>query len=62
MAKQQVTFLQAAKDFFGLKPGQASMDFLRELRELTDSDRAEIIEGLKVQGYDIIPLATGVKA
>lgn len=35
-------FVVAAKEIFGLKPGQSLMEFKKECDELTDADRAEM--------------------
>ena len=40
------TFMSACRDFFGLKEGQTSMDFAKEVKALTEADRAEITAGL----------------
>ena len=49
-----MTFMQACKDFFGLKPGQTLSDFAREMRELTDADKAEISALFPSVGYGIV--------
>ena len=54
---KQMTFMQACKDFFGIKPGQMPMDFLKEIKSLTEADKQEISEGLKANGYDIVKSA-----
>jgi len=48
------TFMSACRDFFGLKEGQTSMDFAKEVKALTEADRAEITAGLNGQGYKIV--------
>lgn len=37
-----LTFPQACKKFFGQREGQSPMDFLKEVKELTPADRAEL--------------------
>ncbi len=37
-----MSFTAACKDFFGVKPGQTAMDFMKEVKQLTDDDKAEI--------------------
>lgn len=48
------TFMSACRDFFGLKDGQTAMDFGKEIKALTDADRAEISAGLASHGYKIV--------
>ena len=48
-----VSFAIAAKDFFGLLPGQRVADFAVELKALTEADRAEMTEDLRAVGYNI---------
>lgn len=55
---KQMTFMQACKDFFGVKPGQTPMDFLKEIKALTESDKQEISECLKANGYEIVKSAS----
>ena len=58
---KKMTFMAACRDFFGLKEGQTAMEFGKELKELTEADRAEIKTGLGKLGYEIIA-ASSVKA
>jgi len=51
---KEMTFMQACKDFFGLKADQTPMQFAKEVRELTADDRTEITTGLEKNGYKII--------
>lgn len=51
MSQKTMTFMQAAADFFGRKPGQTLLEFRNELKALTDDDRKEIKRGLELQGY-----------
>jgi len=51
---QKMTFMQACRDFFGLKEGQTALDFGREVKALNTEDRVEIKLGLEKQGYEII--------
>lgn len=53
---KEMTFMAACKEFFGLKPGQTSLDFGREIKELTTEDRHEIAKGLEAHGYKIVGL------
>lgn len=52
--KEYSSFAGACKAFFGLLPGQSLGDFAAEVRKLTDSDRAEITEGLARNGLVIV--------
>jgi hypothetical protein len=47
------TFMTAAKEYFGLLPGQKTMDFGQEVKALTPEARAEMTEELKRAGYNI---------
>lgn len=55
MPEKKYTFMSACREFFGLKEGQTGLSFGKEVQALTPADRAEITEGLKAQGYDILP-------
>jgi len=47
------TFLEACIKFFGLRPGQSRMDFMRdEYKRLTPTDKAEIHAGFVKLGVD----------
>ncbi len=61
MNPTKTTFMAACRDFFGLKPGQTSLEFGKEIKELTPEDRKEISAGLTNLGYEIIA-APGVPA
>lgn len=52
---KEMTFIGAMRDFFGVLPGQTSIQFIRELRELSaDSElRSVLIQGLERNGYKI---------
>lgn len=51
---KKLTFLQACKDFFGLRDGQTAMQFAQEIKALTETDRSEIRAGLEQNGYEIV--------
>jgi uncharacterized protein YcgL (UPF0745 family) len=54
MNKQEIkSFPAAVMDYFGKKPGQSNLEFMQELRALTDEDKAELRELLKGQGYPL---------
>lgn len=53
MDKKQMTFVQACRDFFGLKEGQGLKDIMLEIKALTLEDRTEIKTGLEANGYEI---------
>ena len=48
-----MSFTAACKDFFGVKPGQTALDFMKEVKALTEADKAEIKAGLEANGYQI---------
>lgn len=50
----KMTFMQACKDFFGLREGTTNMDFAKEVKALTPADREEITAGLVKHGYEIV--------
>ena len=51
---KELSLLQASIDFFGLKPGEDRMTFMKhEFKPLTDDDRKEIAAGLEKNGYKI---------
>ena len=51
---KQMTTLQAAIDFFGLKEGQTRMQFAKdEWQKLSKPDQEEIKAGLAQNGYEI---------
>lgn len=57
MEMKKLTFMAACKDYFGLKPGQTSLEFGKEIKELSQADREEIKAGLESQGYEIVQFA-----
>jgi hypothetical protein len=61
MEMKKFTFMAACRDFFGLHHGQTAMEFGKELKQLTEADRAEIKAGLQQNGYEIVA-APGVPA
>ena len=52
MAKQ-MSLIIACKDYFGLRPNQTAMDFMREFKELTDKDKSFFRDHLPSVGYEI---------
>lgn len=48
--KEYSSAVAAAKDYFG---GESATSFMKEWKELTDSDKAEIKDGLIGIGYKI---------
>jgi uncharacterized protein YcgL (UPF0745 family) len=57
---KSMTFMSACRDFFGMKPGQTPVQFGKEIKDLSEQDRAEIKQGLEGQGYQII-VAPGIQ-
>jgi len=52
--KAITSFPLAMRNFFGDRPDHTgSMEFMKEMKELTDSDKAEFREMLKEQGYGL---------
>jgi hypothetical protein len=49
-----LTFMAAARDYFGVREGTTSLDFGKEIKALTLADRAEITAGLEKEGYTIL--------
>ena len=47
------SFPMACKEFFGLRPGTGFMDFVNELRELSDKDKSDFREMFLTIGYQI---------
>lgn len=47
------TFVSALRHFFGIRPGTTLTDFSAELKALSASDRAELAQGLRDNGYPI---------
>lgn len=59
---KQMKFVTAMKDFFGSRPSWAVpegstplVDFMNELKALTDKDRADFTKWLATVGYEIVP-------
>ena len=50
---KEMSLVMALKDYFGMKPGQTSMDFLKEVKELTDEDKIWFRDNLPSVGYKI---------
>lgn len=48
-----MSFIQACREFFGQRPDQSAMDFMKEIKALSETDRAEIKAGLIALGYNI---------
>lgn len=38
-----ISFTKAAREYFGLKPGQKLTAFAAELKDLTEADKAEMV-------------------
>ena len=52
---KQMTFVQAMKDFFGLRPGATgALDFMQEIKALDADERAWFRENLATVGYEIV--------
>ena len=51
---KKVTFVQAMKDYFGIRDGSSNLGFMQEMRDLTDDDKAWFRENLSKVGYEIV--------
>ena len=51
---RQMTFAAACMEYFGKKPGQSSLDFMKEIKELTSDDRAYFIKLFPSVGIEIV--------
>ena len=51
---KQMSFVAAMKDYFGLRDGQTPMDFLKEIKALTDDDKAWFRANLPSVGYEVV--------
>jgi hypothetical protein len=54
---KEMTFVQAMKDYFGLRHGTTNIDFMKELRALEPKDREFFTENLPKVGYKILAMA-----
>ena len=50
--KKPRAFTVAAKDYFGLKPGQTAKEFLEELKQLTYEEKCEIATAIRATGAE----------
>ena len=50
-----ISFMQACREFFGVREGQRPLDFGKEVQALAPADRQEIAAGLVANGFDINP-------
>lgn len=50
---KKLSLVAATKDYFGMRPGQTAMDFLKEWKQLTDEDKAFLKAHLNRAGYEI---------
>lgn len=48
-----MSLVVACKHYFGFKPGQSMSEFMQEVRDLTDADKAEFKRLLTGVGYTI---------
>jgi hypothetical protein len=59
---KRMSFVAACKDFFGIKPGQSSVEFMKEIKELSPKDRTDLIAMFPSVGYEIEGAALEAKA
>lgn len=48
------TFIAAMKEYFGLKSGQTSMEFMAEIKALDATEREWFKTNLATVGYEIV--------
>ena len=60
MELNEMSFMSACRNFFGVKEGQSNLEFGKEVKMLTKADRKDITDGLEMNGYKIMPAETGV--
>lgn len=54
---KKMSFVLACIDFFGLTPGQTKLQFMSEIKKLTDEDRIDLTRLLEKSGYEIVAQA-----
>lgn len=54
METKRMTFVQAMKDYFGLRPNTTNSDFLKEMTALSSEEKAWFRENLPTVGYEIV--------
>ena len=50
---KECSFATACMEYFGKKPNQTTAEFVQELKQLTDADRAELSALFPSVGYTI---------
>lgn len=56
---KDISFAAACLDYFGKKQGQSSVEFMNELRALTDKDKVELKAMFPSVGYNITSVIAG---
>ena len=51
---KQMPFISAMKNYFGIKSGQTSLEFMAEIKALTAEDREWFKANLPKVGYEIV--------
>lgn len=51
---KKMTFIQSMKDYFGLREGKTNIDFMQEIKALSDEDKAWFRAELPKVGYEIV--------
>ena len=51
--KPAITFMAAARKYFGLLPGENIAEFNSEIKKLEPEDRTEIVEGMRKLGFNV---------
>lgn len=57
MSVKKMSFVACMKDYFGLRSGQTSVEFMQEIKSLQGPDREFFKTHLPTVGYEIIPAA-----
>lgn len=50
MPEQEMAFTARCKNFFGFLPGQSIGDFAKEIKALSDADKAEFVAAFNAMG------------
>lgn len=53
-SNKPTSFIIAAKNYFGLKEGQTSTDFMKEVKALSHADKLEIAAAIRATGVDVL--------
>ena len=51
---RKLSFIAACREYFGIREGQTSIEFLKEVKALDEKDRAYFTELFKTVGIEIV--------